>query len=371
MIYSRGANLHQKVEKVENVEKRNVKPNLFFLIYYIMKNGAAFTLGIISGVALVLVVEKITDNNDNKNINGRDIDPNKVVFSDDQTTLVSYPSDNEIPGYPSDNEIPDYLPDSTYTIPDGVTNINNHTFSKYTSLKTINIPSSVTSIDDGAFSGCRSLTSITVDKNNNNYISVNGVLFNKDKTLLLLYPCAKNDTSYEISDSVTSIGNLAFNGCTLLKTITIPATLKRIGDNAFGNCSSLKTINIPSSVTSIGDYAFFGCTLLETVTISTDSQLTTIGNAAFYQCKSLTTITIPSAVTTIGYSAFSQCSSLETVTISTDSQLTTIGSSAFSGCSSLVPFDISDVKYVGNDVFKGCKSPSKGGKRGKGGKNRC
>ena len=333
-----------------------------------MKNGAAFGVGLLSGVVLVLVVEKLTYNKDKEKMNGR----NKVVFSDDQTTLVSYPSYNDI-----DPEIPDYppddgLPDSTYTIPDGVTNINKQTFSKYTSLKTINIPSSVTSIDDGAFSGCSSLTSITVDKNNNNYISVNGVLFNKDKTLLLLYPCAKNDTSYEISDSVTSIGNLAFNGCTLLKTITIPATLKRIGDYAFGNCSSLKTINIPSSVTSIGDYAFFDCTLLETVTISTDSQLTTIGNAAFYACKSLTTITIPSAVTTIGYSAFSQCSSLETVTISTDSQLTSIGSSAFSGCSSLVPFPIPpSVTTVGDDIFKGCKSPSKGGKRGKGGKKKC
>jgi len=331
-----------------------------------MKNGVAFGLGLLSGVAISLVVEKLTDNNDNKTINcgnnnnkklhgGDFTDSNGVVFSDDKKTLIEYPSTNT---------------SSEYTIPSSVTNIGSGAFDYCTSLETITIPDSVTSIGNYAFYGCSSLTSITVDENNNNYISVNGVLFNKDKTLLLVYLCEKNDnTSYEIPSSVTSIGSGAFSGCSSLETINIPIGVTSIGDYSFSNCTSLETIIIPDGVTSIGSYAFYYCTSLETITIPTDSQLTSIGNSAFYGCNSLTSISIPDGVTSIGDYAFYECTSLKTINI--PSSVTFIGYGAFYGCSSLVPFDISNGTEVGNNVFEGCKSPSKGGKRGKGAKNVC
>ncbi len=153
------------------------------------------------------------------------------------------------------------------TIPDSVTEIGLEAFSGCTSLTNITIPDSVTEIGSSAFSGCSSLTAIDVEVGNNNYTSVNGVLFNKGKTELICYPAGKTDKSYNIPDSVTSIGYSAFIDCTSITSITIPDSVTSIDSSAFGGCSSLKSITIPNSVTSIGYYAFYGCTSLTSVTI--------------------------------------------------------------------------------------------------------
>ena len=153
------------------------------------------------------------------------------------------------------------------TIPDSVTEIGLEAFSGCTSLTNITIPDSVTEIGSSAFSGCSSLTAIDVEVGNNNYTSVNGVLFNKGKTELICYPAGKTDKSYNIPNSVTSIGYSAFINCTSITSITIPDSVTSIDSSAFGGCSSLKSITIPNSVTSIGYYAFYGCTSLTSVTI--------------------------------------------------------------------------------------------------------
>ena len=153
------------------------------------------------------------------------------------------------------------------TIPDSVTEIGLEAFSGCTSLTNITIPDSVTKIGSSAFSGCSSLTAIDVEVGNNNYTSVNGVLFNKGKTELICYPAGKTDKSYNIPNSVTSIGYSAFINCTSITSITIPDSVTSIDSSAFGGCSSLKSITIPNSVTSIGYYAFYGCTSLTSVTI--------------------------------------------------------------------------------------------------------
>ena len=153
------------------------------------------------------------------------------------------------------------------TIPDSVTEIGLEAFSGCTSLTNITIPDSVTEIGSSAFSGCTSLTAIDVEIGNNNYTSVNGVLFNKGKTELICYPAGKTDKSYNIPNSVTSIGYSAFIDCTSITSITIPDSVTSIDSSAFGGCSSLKSITIPNSVTSIGYYAFYGCTSLTSVTI--------------------------------------------------------------------------------------------------------
>jgi hypothetical protein len=153
------------------------------------------------------------------------------------------------------------------TIPDSVTEIGLEAFSGCTSLTNITIPDSVTKIGSSAFSGCSSLTAIDVEVGNNNYTSVNGFLFNKGKTELICYPAGKTDKSYNIPNSVTSIGYSAFIDCTSITSITIPDSVTSIDSSAFGGCSSLKSITIPNSVTSIGYYAFYGCTSLTSVTI--------------------------------------------------------------------------------------------------------
>ncbi|MBQ5590731.1 MAG: fibronectin type III domain-containing protein, partial [Clostridia bacterium] len=161
---------------------------------------------------------------------------------------------------------------------------------------------SVTSIGDWAFYGCTSLTNITVNDNNSNYCSVNGVLFNKNKTELTQYPVGNTRTFYSIPDSVTSIGDSAFEGCTKLTSVTIPNSVTSIGNNAFEDCTSLTSVTIGDSVTSIGEEAFYGCDSLTSVTIP--DSVTSIGDEAFRGCTLLTKVFVPNSVTSIGTDAF-------------------------------------------------------------------
>ena len=240
---------------------------------------------------------------------------------------------------------------TSITIPDGVTSIGYRAFSGCTSLTSITIPNSVTSIGNWAFESCTSLTTIDVEIGNNNYTSVNGVLFNKDKTELICYPAGKTDKSYNIPDSVTSIGDWAFSGCTSLTSITIPNSVTEIGEHAFYNCTSLTNITIPDSVTEIGWSAFSGCTSLTNITIP--DSVTSIGGDAFRGCTSLTNITIPDSVTSIGGDAFRGCTSLTSITI--PNSVTEIGSWAFYGCTSLTSITIPDsVTSIGDSAFCNC-----------------
>ena len=230
---------------------------------------------------------------------------------------------------------------------------NNGAFYGCTSLTSLTIPSSVTSIGNGAFWKCDSLTSITVDANNPNYSSVDGVLFNKNRTVLIQYPIGKQERSYTIPSSVTSIGGVAFSGCTSLTSVTIPNSVTSIGGGAFYSCTSFTSVIIPNSVTSIEGYTFFGCTKLTSVTIP--NSVTSIGEAAFYDCTSLTRITIPSSVTVIAEATFYGCTSLTSVTI--PNSVTSIGQVAFCDCTSLTSITIpSSVTYIGSGAFAGCRS---------------
>jgi len=158
-------------------------------------------------------------------------------------------------------------------------------------------------------------------------------------------------TSITIPNSVTSIGNSAFQSCTVLTSITIPNSVTSIGDYAFYNCRGLTSITIPSSVTSIGNSAFQGCTGLTSITIP--SSVTSIGYYAFYDCRGLTSITIPNSVTTIGNAAFAGCTGLTSITI--PSSVTYIGDNAFQGCTGLTSITIpSSVTSIGNSAFQGC-----------------
>lgn len=105
-------------------------------------------------------------------------------------------------------------------------------------------------------------------------------------------------TSVTIPNTVTSLGNNAFDSCGLLTSITIPSSVTTIGNNAFQSCKGLTSLTIPSSVTTIGSYAFYACNGLTSITIS--NGVTSIDGQAFGDCKGLKTLTIPSSVTNIG-----------------------------------------------------------------------
>ena len=211
---------------------------------------------------------------------------------------------------------------TSINIPNSVTTIGDFAFNGCESLTSINIPNSVTTIGNWAFANCESLTSITIPSsvvtiignpfmlwhgNLNNeskaFIYEDNVLFNKNKTTLIAYRA--KETNYTIPNSVTTIGNWAFNCCKSLTSINIPNSVTTIGNKAFIHCESLTSINIPNGVTTIGEYAFAHCYSLASINIS--NSVTAIGIWAFGVCKSLTSINIPNSVTTIGERAFWYC----------------------------------------------------------------
>ena len=92
-----------------------------------------------------------------------------------------------------------------------------------------------------------------------------------------------------LPETATAIGNLAFNGCTYLRSIVIPDGITAIGDYAFYGCVGLANIGIPSGLTAVGQYAFFGCDMKS---IEMPSGVKTIGSSAFSDCYNLTTIVV-------------------------------------------------------------------------------
>ena len=202
------------------------------------------------------------------------------------------------------------------------------------------IPDSITAIGNNAFQNCKSLTEITLGKN---VTSIGDYTFQNCTGL----------TSAVIDNSKASIGNNAFQNCTGLTEIIIPDGATSIGNDAFNGCTGLTSITIPNSVTSIGSSAFYNLTGLTEVTFG--NGLTSIGVSAFSGCTGLTEIAIPNSVSSIGGRAFGYCTELTKVTFG--SGLTSIGECAFIGCKGLTSVTIpNSVTSIGNQAFAECSA---------------
>ena len=234
-------------------------------------------------------------------------------------------------------------------------------FRECTSLVSVKIPDTVENVGVGAFYGCSSLKSIDADKNNSVYASENGVLFNKNKDILVAYPMGKEDTSYTVPDSVAVISETAFQYCTNLTTVIVPDSVEIIENEAFEFCYGLESITLPDSVKHIGNSAFFYCRSLENVTFGNEIEYIgsdVVGYTAYYNnsdnwengglyigkylltvgkdvgaeftvkdgtvniadcaisyCENLVSVTLPETVAYMGETPFYQCPSLESISV--------------------------------------------------------
>ena len=197
----------------------------------------------------------------------------------------------------------------TITIPKLVTNILEATFSDCINLFSVIIPYSVTDIKKGVFFSCKNLTNISIDENNQNYKSIDGVLFDKNIHTLIFYPQNKNDKKYIVPNSVTDIEGCAFLDCKNLTDILLPNSVKNIGSSGFSGCKNITNITIPNSVTCIEEGVFNGCEGLANVHIP--NSVKNIKARAFYGCIGLKNINIPNSITSIAVEVFKDCFNLK------------------------------------------------------------
>lgn len=271
-------------------------------------------------------------------------------------------------------------------LPEGLLYIKPEAFVDCVNLINIELPNTLIEIGQGdsleygeyqfdVFKGCSSLESITVKPDNSKYSDIDGVLFNKEQTILSVYPEGKKLETYTLPSTTTKINSFAIYNNKELITINLPNSLTSIGDSAFRGCSNLENIDIPINVNCLGSSAFRECSNLKNINVNGnninyssdingvlfDKNKTTI--ISYPAGKSLTSYTIPDTVNTIGRGAFNNSINLENIYI--PNSVTKIEGWAFENCSKLKSIVIpNNVKEMGSEIFgmafgyifKGCNS---------------
>ena len=246
------------------------------------------------------------------------------------------------------------------TIPGTVEAIGDFAFYACNELVTITIPAGVQTIGKDAFGSCAKLSGIQVYNANADYSAVDGVLYNKQKTVLCQCPAGKTG-SFTVPGSVTEIADYAFDYCTGLTSITIPNSITSLGEYAFDYCTGLTSVAMGNGVTSIGALAFDYCTGLTSITIP--NSVTSIELGAFSSCIRLTDLTIPASVTSIGEAAFSYCWGLTSIVVEKENMvydsrdncnaiIETATNTLIAGCkNTIIPGNITGID---GNAFHGC-----------------
>ena len=280
----------------------------------------------------------------------------------------------------------------SFSIPLGVTIIEESTFSNCIALSQIDLHYGITSIRSNAFNGCTSLSSIEIPESVDSIykqafyacafssltlpqsvmfidesaidkcLSLSSIIWNSPCQPKCIHLSRKKNSfntcirdsviSFVLGNNMTTIPDSLFRGMKKLATVNLPNSVTIIDNNAFRDCKALATVNISSQVTTIGERAFANCYALSAITIP--QKVTSIGQSAFSACQALSQITIPNSVISIGWGAFQSCSALQTVVIGNNAA---IGEAAFQSCTSLTNVTLgSSIPSIGASAFKSCSN---------------
>ncbi len=287
-----------------------------------------------------------------------------------------------------------------YEIKKGTITIADNAFSNCTNLTSLSIPKSVKNIGEHLFTNCAQLENISVAKENKYLSAKNGIIYNKNKTEILIASGGITGT-VSLPKTVKSIRDGAFQNCDSITKVTLPDGIEKIGNRAFYSCDSLEKINLPDSIKEVGDSIIYAtkyyqtqdnwdgyllyvgkhlvdsdhentkgtCTVKDgTLTIADDAfayrdklkkikipnSVIYLGKRAFLGCHRLTSIKLSKNITAIGSATFFECSNLESIDL--PDGLKQIGSSAFYECRALKEINIpKSVTYIGSSAFAECQ----------------
>lgn len=263
--------------------------------------------------------------------------------------------------------------------------IGDYAFCLCSDINEITIPDAVTHIGKFVFHDCYSLSSINVSSGNKNFVSVDGVLYNYDKTTLIKYPQGKSDKTFSVPEGVKRIEERALNNVPYLEEAYISASVEEIGDLAFTVCDRLKAINVasdnqhftsdngilftkdkstlicyprnktditsytvPEETEQIEGWAFYGCHTLTDIKLP--ENISSIAERTFMYCIGLKNINIPREVTSIGSEAFKSCISIEQIKL--PNKVATIGNEAFCTCSKISTIEFpASIVSIGDYAF--------------------
>lgn len=248
---------------------------------------------------------------------------------------------------------------TTFTVPNTVTKLTNSLINSYTQIQKVVIPASTTNISMGFFT--TNIKEVEIDSNNPNYVSSDGKIYNKDRTMLYLHYLNKSNVVLE--EGITTITGGAFGLCSDLENITLPNSLTRLDAHAIGAATKLTSVTLGPNVSNINPLAFYGsalrniniddrnnyytaegtaiynkdktrlvCVVEKVTEFNIPEGVKEIESSAFHNQRNLTNVTIPNTVTTIGNS-FNHCASLTSIEIPNSVQ--TIHTNCFSNSNNL------------------------------------
>lgn len=239
---------------------------------------------------------------------------------------------------------------ASFTIPEGVVTAGQYALTS-SAITEINIPASMTDMLFDSFRNNNSMENFNVAEGNPAFCDVDGVLYTKDRSLLLAVPYPRAG-SFTVDPACTEIGPSAIDGCYSITEIVLPEGLLTIGSAAFSS-TGIETIVIPSSVTYMGGGLFGFCENL--VSAEVYANVDDLGGSTFAGSPNLQNVVLGPNVRGFGYACFRDCSSL--VSVTAPEGLTVIDEGCFNNCVNLSDFTIpSTVTYIGSDAFNGCRA---------------